>query len=203
MAGSVLVKLENLEPCITLRTISKKHGKSSRFFIVRDTFAAWLNNSDGLFHDADGSSFLTARHVDDIRVMLTITWLSGNPDAIHGWRESITLKKMDIQRLLFQEVQKMTLLYQPHYPAPTFDFRRANYSLHDCISAPVKRRALSKALRDFGWHSTHLTMYSDGTCGFGFSTNDTCPIRGGLILHNGEKKTPNGSFAYVYYGTHT
>lgn len=186
-----------------MRTFSEKHGNSRRFFVVRDTFAAWLNNSANLFHDEDGGSCLTARHLDDKRIMLTITWLCGSPDEIYGRRESVTLQKANIQWLISLEVPEITLLHQPHYPAPTFDFSRAAYSLNNCLADKRKKRALSKALRDFGWHSTHMTMYSDGACGFGFSTNDRSPIRGGLILHHGQKEAPNGNFEYVYYGTHT
>lgn len=201
MNTSILVKLESRENYIAIKTISRKHGKSYSFFVLKDRVSQWLDDGKGLLIDTDIGSFLEARHRGEEYVAIKFTWLRGFAYALTGHSETIYLQKDILRNLLAEDMTKMTCLSAEHRAPPKFDFSYAQRSINDCISNKRKRRALSKTLRDIGWHNTHFSMYNDTPYGFGFATNDG--IRGGLILHTSTKDTPAGKREYMYFSVHT
>lgn len=206
MQESILAKLEMTENCIELRTVSRTHGKSQRFLIYRNAFADWCESGcQGRHCECDIYSFIEIGLRDDDAFGLHITWLRGSDAALQGRREYIRLPKQQVMDFLraAAEGDTLRLLYRPAQARATFDFSHAQRSLHDCLSDPRKRRALSKALRSVGWQDTRFTMYNDGKIGFGFQTDEKCPVAGGLILHEGTRKSNSSEFPYVYYSIHT
>ena len=84
-----------------------------------------------------------------------------------------------------------------------FDFYNAERTLKCICADPLKRRALSKALRsriDCRYGET-VRAYNDFADSFYLihETSDGSEYNGGLVLHHGER---NGR-PYVYFGFHT
>lgn len=205
MYESILVKLELMDSCVELRTVSRQHGRGRRFLLLMERFMNWCERGcPGSYCERDIYSFIEISLNDDIFV-IHFNWLSGSDASLHGYRESVHLPMRRVMDFL-HEAQPggvLRLLYQPVQKRPTFDFTHAQRSLHDCISDKLKRRALCKALRFVGWHDTRFIMYGDGTAGFGFQTVELRSVTGGLILHKGTRKANGGAYPYLYYSVHT
>lgn len=203
MLNSIMVKLESDGNVISLKTISRKRGKSSRFLLNKKMLADWLRADTGIFYDADIYSYAQANHLDNGNAMFRVCWLSGSEEALHGYVERFEVAKEVLRQLIELDGLSYTVLYTEMHKAPSFDFSYALRSLQTFVSDPSKRRALSKALRDLGWRDTHFRMYNDMPYGFGFTTDGRHPIHGGLILHHSERERGNGVYPYLYFGVHT
>lgn len=204
MNTSTLLKLEIMDNTVALRTYSRKYGRNGRFLIIKDQFYDWLTNPGGReFLDLDIYSFMKAVHANEQEIVMTISWLSASGSNLHGHQEWLRIDKNRLLAFMQADNGTLTLLIKERKAPPTFDFSRAARSLSHSLADQHRRRALIKALRDMNWWNTHFTMYNDGAAGFGFDTDDVCPVRGGLILHHDNVQTKNGQYQRAYYGTHT
>lgn len=92
---------------------------------------------------------------------------------------------------------------------PSFVFKPPDESLKITTKRPswASRypNAFMKAMRDnFRWKDdSRVTLYPDGADSFYFDASGSWPLCGGLILHDGIVRTPQGNLPKLYYSIHT
>lgn len=187
--------------CFRIGTYSRKHGHSPhRLLIGREAFQRWLDSGTGEFCDSDIWSFVKATKAGGI-VHLVLSWLSASDDRLSGFIEHIEIPESVFWELLTHDDHDLTLLYNPAWRSPRFDFSAADIRLRECLADSSMRRALSKFLRDINWKDTTFRVSNDFCKGSFFFQADR--ISGGMILHQGSTDTRIGKLSKVYYGMHT
>ena len=201
----ILVKMQRNDDMIALRTYSRKSGARGRFLILADALQAWLDGDrERPFYDADCGNFLVLRLYGGFS-MIQLFWLSeySNGD-LHGIRQNVEIPENQFL-MLMQNGTSIRYLSKPQTCNVRIDAIPSAKVIRSIQKDKNKRRAFSKAMRNnFRWKdSSRITLYPDGADSFYFDTSGSWPLCGGLILHDGIVRTPQGNLPKLYYGIHT
>lgn len=202
---NILFRAERQDNLIAIQTYGRAHDRKGRFLICMDALQAWLDgNREHPFYDSDCGNFLILRLYGGFCKM-QLFWLSeyGSGD-LHGIRQDVEFP----ESLLFSLMQDGTpirRLCKPQTENVRFDASPSTRVIRSILSDKRKRRAFSKAMRDnFRWKDdSRVTLYPDGADSFYFDASGSWPLCGGLILHDGIVRTPQGNLPKLYYGIHT
>ena len=201
----ILVKMQRDDNMIALRTYSRKGGARGRLLIFADALQAWLDGDrERPFYDADCGNFLILRLYGGFS-MIQLFWLSeySNGD-LHGIRQNVEIPENQLL-MLVQNGTPIRYLSKPQTCNVRIDAVPSAKAIRSIQKDKNKRRAFSKAMRDnFRWKdSSRITLYPDGADSFYFEASGSWPLCGGLILHDGIVRTPQGNLSKLYYGIHT
>lgn len=201
----ILVKMQRDDNMIALRTYSRKGGPRGRLLIFADALQAWLDGDrERPFYDADCGNFLILRLYGGFCKM-QLFWLSeyGSGD-LHGIRQNVEIPENQLL-MLIQNGTPVRYLSKPQTCNVCIDAVPSAKVIRSIQKDKRKRRAFSKAMRDnFRWKdSSRVTLYPDGADSFYFDASGSWPLCGGLILHDGIVRTPQGNLSKLYYGIHT
>ena len=170
-----------------------------------DALQAWLNGDrERPLYDSDCGNFLVLRLYGGFCKM-QLFWLSeyGSGD-LHGIRQEVEIPENQFLTLK-QDGTSIRWLCKPETGNVRFDASPSTQVIHGILGDKRKRRAFSKAMRDnFRWRdNSRITLYPDGADSFYFDASGSWPLCGGLILHDGIVRTPQGNLPKFYYGIHT
>ena len=201
----VLVRMQKHDDMITLRTYSRKSGARGRFLILVDALQAWLDGDrERPFYDSDCGNFLVLRLYGDFCKM-QLFWLSEYSSGdLHGIRQDVEIPENQFLTLV-RDGTPICRLCKPQTGNVRFDASPSTQVIRGILNDKRKRRAFSKAMRDnFRWKDdSRVTLYPDGADSFYFDASGSWPLCGGLILHDGIARTPQGNLPKFYYGIHT
>lgn len=201
-----MVKARCVEDGIEFKTSSRAKGKSSGFFVFRDT----LEDLEALGYviRCDSGCYAVFRCDDsDGTVSISFDWLSRSGNRLIGWKETVTL---DYEALMvFVRVSAEAdgpkewrcLSLPPRRKLPWLVFR-CQERLRECIGNKLVRRKLVKFLRDnFKWPRTERIEFFSDFVPYSFFFREFCGgkpgICGGVILHGWE------DMGKAYYSIHT
>lgn len=184
-----------------IKTYSRENGRHGRFLLRRE-FVEQLLSDDKITEviDTDINSFIVVHLFDDI-FTFQLYWLSEYQEQrLEGLRQTFYLPKPIIENLLSHDIVTDSYLCRPRPRYAKVNHASAASTIRNTLLDKLKKRALSKAMRDaFQWPGERVTLYNDGGCNFFFTTEKGFRISGGLILHEG---IVNG-YPKVYYSVHT
>jgi len=201
-----MVKASCVADGIEFKTFSRAKGRSSGFFVFRDTFDDLA--ALGYVLRCDSDSYAVFRRDDtDRTVSICFDRLRSSGDRLFGWRETVVLdyeKLMEFVRASAEAdgpKEWRCLALPPHRKLPRLVFR-CHERLRECLGNKTVRHKLVKFLRDnFKWPRTErIEFYSDFVpYSFFFREfrGDTPVMCGGVILHGQE------DMAKAYYSIHT
>lgn len=191
--NSVKVTLSNSNGLLAVSTYSRICGRHGRFLFVRNLL------NDGEVCEQDCGSFVRVITYSG-RVTFDFAWLDGVGDRITGFRQAFELPTDLIRRAM--DGERVTYLYHPQTRTTKIVVKR---ELTEIISNPSKRRALSKALRDYFHYGADevVTLYKDGANDFVFRTRSGYPSCGGLILSQRSRQVNGCERTGYYYSVHT
>ena len=202
---NILLKAERQDNLIAIQTYDRAHGRKGRFLILMDALQAWLDGErERPFYDSDCGNFLVLRLYGGFCKM-RLFWLSEyNSGDLHGIRQDVEIPENQFLTLM-QDSTPIYRLCKPPTGNVRFDASPSTRVIRSILSDKRKRRAFSKAMRDnFCWKDdSRVTLYPDGADSFYFDANGSWPLCGGLILHDGIVRTPQGNLPKLYYGIHT
>lgn len=189
---NIKVTLSNSTGLLAVSTYSRICGRHGRFLFVKNL----LDN--GEICEQDCGNFvrvLTFRG----RVTFDFAWLDGLGDRVTGFRQTFELPADLIRRAM--DGEKVTYLCRPNYALPKIVAQCTPASI---VSDPLKRRALSKALRDnFRYYGAgRVILSSDGPNDFFFRI-DGERLSGGLILSQHSRQVNGRERTGYYYSVHT
>ena len=202
---AILVSLSLSERFLVIRTTDYAHGKSERFYASVDAFRCLLDKNTPV-HDFDLRNSLQAHWASEKEIAFCFTWLHliGPRNDVHGYQQRFLLPQDKLEAALNGDRVKLVLLEpEGNKRCPIVFTVSANEIVRRIVRNPLKKRALSKALRDhFRWQSgERVTLYRDCREDFLFST---CTIDGGLCLHQREVRGKDGMKHVAYeYTVHT
>ena len=191
---NIKVTLSISSGLLAVSTYSRICGRRGRFLFVRNLL------NDGEVCEQDGGNFarvLTFRG----NVTFDFAWLDGLGDRVTGFRQTFELPADLIRRAM--DGERVTYLYYPQTQTTKIVVKRDE--LRGIISDPLKRRALSKALRDYFHYGADeiVTLYKDGANDFVFRTRSGYPSCGGLILSQCSRQVNGCERTEYYYSVHT
>lgn len=193
------------DDCFTrMHIVSRRENGKHNFYVERNKFLDWLEHGANQYLETDCSHLLRATKYHGI-VTMQFYWLSeGYGGQLRGYTQSLCFPYEYLKELMQTARNDAFLSYQGKYGDRLhFDFSSANRTLQSVCADPLKRRALSKALRSRidCRYGEHVHVYNDFSDSFYLIHTPTSgrAYNGGLVLHHGEK---NGR-PYVYYGFHT
>ena len=136
---------------------------------------------------------------------MQLFWLSEYSGGdLHGIRQDVEISENQLLTLM-QDGTPIRYLCKPQTGNVRIDANSSAQVIRGILSDKRKRRAFSKAMRDnFCWKDdSRVTLYPDGADSFYFNASGSWPLCGGLILHDGIDRTPQGNLPKLYYGIHT
>ena len=190
--------------CTILRIVTRHSNGKHNFYLNRHRFIEWLENRAGQYLEMDGSYLLRATEYDGI-VSLRFYWMcecSGG--QLQGLAQNVDVPLEKLKDMMLNKTDGALFTHQGKYTGrTTFDFSNADFTLQKVCADPLKRRALSKTLRNrirnrFG---EVIHAYNDFADSFYLihSMDGGHEHNGGLVLHH---CTKNGR-PYVSYDFHT
>ena len=193
------------EACCTRMQIFSRHsdGRHS-FYIVRYRFIDWLEHGSSQYLEMDCNNLLRATEQHGI-VTMQFHWISESYGGqLHGYTQSLSMPRAYLLEMMQTARNDAFFTYTGKYDGRVrFDFSNAERTLKRICADPLKRRALSKALRSRidCRYGEAVRSYNDFADSFYLihETSDGSEYNGGLVLHHGER---NGR-PYVYFGFHT
>lgn len=205
---STMVKISAGEEYVSLRTYSRKFGRSGQFVLLRKELDE-LNNR-GKIVSSDGYSyarlFLYKNYVGEKVLKIEITWLSGDENELTGHLEQISLAYQDFRCCIEESIQSggktCRQLSMPEFHRPSIEFS-SSQNLKKVVQRKRMRRKLGKFFdRHFQWSDAVKILVMDDSCkpySFFFREERISGpgICGGIILHGQE------DLKKAYYGMHT
>lgn len=200
---SILVKFDSNGYYTTMQIRSRKWRISSIYIPTQAIIDFLCGGSRMDYHDCD--DHVTFYHYSDsivhIKVTHVVPYFNGE---IGGRQVHLYVSKPKLTELI--DTGKFSLLSNEpsDYPRVSFTGR----TLERVVADPLKRRALSKFLRDgFHWHGAkEIKLYDDGRYDFFFEEimeDDHIGLVGGLILHEGTRQRGLYSYHQETYSIHT
>lgn len=189
---NIKVTLSNSNGLLAVSTYSRVCGRHGRFFFVKNLL------DDGEVCEQDCGSFVRVLTFNG-RVEFNFAWLDRWGDRVTGFCQAFELPADLIRRAM--DGEKITYLYRPNYALPKIV---AQCTPADIVSDPLKRRALSKALRDnFRYHNAgRVILLPDGPNDFFFRIEGE-RFSGGLILNQNSRRINGRESTEYYYTVHT
>lgn len=189
----IKVTLSNSNGLLAVSTYSRVCGRRGRFLFVKNLL------DDGEVCEQDCGNFVRVLTFNG-NVTFDFAWLDGFGDRITGFRQTFELPADLIRRAMSGE--RVTYLYRPKTRTTKIVVKR---TLAGIINDPLKRRALSKALRDYFRYGADeiVTLYKDGVNDFVFRTHSGYPSCGGLILSRRSRQINGRERTGYYYSVHT
>lgn len=207
MGESIMIKLYTDGDFISMSTYCRRHGRHGRFMFGAMKIRETIVSRHTIFDSDCGSYAELYSDYDDLHIC--ICWLSEDSgDRVHGIKQRIAIPIPLIEQILQAQEMRIKImtkyLYQPPKPRATIVTSGALSTLRRVQTNKLKRRALSKAMRDcLRWPGYLVRLYSDGADDFFFQTCSGYKICGGLILHESEERTRTGSYPKLQYSVHT
>ena len=202
---NILLKAERRDNLIAIQTYDRAHGRKGRFLILMDALQAWLDGDrEHSFCDSDCGNFLILHLYGDFCKM-QLFWLSEYDSGdMHGIRQDVEIPENQFLTLM-QDGTPIYRLCKPQTGNVRFDASPSTRVIRGILDDKRKRRAFSKAMRDnFCWKDdSRVTLYPDGADSFYFDASGSWSLCGGLILHDGIVRTPQGNLPKLYYSIHT
>lgn len=200
---SILVKF-NPEGNYTTMQIRSRKWRISSIYIPTQAIIDFLCGESRMdYHDCD--DHVTFYHYSDSIIHIKVTHVVPYSTGEIGGRQChLFLDKAKFTELIDNGPFAM-LSHEPNdFPRITFTGR----TLSRVVADPLKRRALSKYLRDgFRWHGAkEIKLYDDGRYDFYFTEvmeNNDIGLVGGLILHEGMRQRGLYSYHQETYSIHT
>lgn len=203
-----MVKITAGEDYVSLRTYSRKYGRSGHFVLWCKELDE-LNNK-GKILSSDGYSYarlyLHNNHEGEEVLKIEITWLNSSGNELIGRLEQISLTYQDFKCCVEESIQlggkTCRRLSLPEYHRPVIEFRNSR-NLKKVVQRKGMRRKLGKFFdRNFQWSNTVKILVMDDCCvpySFFFREERISGpgICGGIILHGKE------DLKKAYYGMHT
>lgn len=193
------------DSCSTiLRVITRHSNGKHNFYLNRYRFIEWLDKNTSPYLEMDGIYLLRATEYDGI-VSLHFYWMcEGYGGQLQGIAQNAEIPLNELKELMLNTKGGAFFTHQTKYTGRVqFDFSCASRTLHDVCGDHLKRRALSKALRNRirSRYSETIHVYNDFPNCFYLihSSSGSREYNGGLILHHGER---NGR-PYLSYDFHT
>ena len=190
--------------CTILRIITRHSNGKHNFYLNRHRFIEWLENRTCQYLEMDGNHLLRATEYDGI-VSLRFYWMcecSGG--QLQGLAQNVDIPLEKLKDMMLNKTDGALFTHQGKYAGRVrFDFSHASRTLQGICADPLKRRALSKALRNRIRSRYGETIYAYNDFPGCFYLIHSMPgnreHNGGLILHRSER---NGR-PYVSYDFHT
>ncbi len=204
LGSHVLVRLLPNGNTLGISTYQRDIGRKGRFLVVSDRLAEWLDGHHHTpFYDMDCGHVLCITSNKGI-LHFRIYWVCKYPaNTIRGYEQVFECPDTLVWDVLRNQ-EPMRYLYTPPPWTSRIDQRISPAAMRIILSDPRKKRALSKAMRDyFKWDDDFVTLYSDGGADFFFRPSSGYPSCGGLILHESSVKTTHGSYPKLSYSIHT
>lgn len=188
----IKVTLSNSSGLLAVSTYSRVCGRHGRFLFVHNLL------NDGEVCEQDCGNFARVLTFNG-NVTFDFAWLDGFGDRVTGFRQTFELPAELIRRAM--DGEKVTYLYRPNYAPPKIVVQRTSASI---VGDSLKRRALSKALRDnFHYRNAGtVVLYKDGPDDFFFRV-DNERLSGGLILSQRSRQINGRERTGYYYSVHT
>ncbi len=192
-----IVKITAGNGYVGFRTAGRKH-RSPHMFYMSALRLSQLDKGGITVNDIRSFAqvYLRSANTAEIR----FTWLNQQCcENVAGYVETVCIDYAELKEMVEISLeggsaQKVLLARAEKAPAPALDFSGAVDELHDVLSVPETRRALSKALRDnFKWYGARsIQFFPDWDKSFAFREvrmDGTYGINGGLILQENTKKS--------------
>ena len=203
-----MVKISAEEDYVSLRTYSRKYGRSGQFVFWRKELDE-LNNK-GKILSADGYSYamlyLHKNQEGEEVIKIEIAWLNSSGNELTGRMERISLIYQDflccVEESILSGGKTYRRLSLPEYHKPVIEFSSSR-NLKKIAQRKGIRRKLGKFLdNNFKWPNTvKVHVMDDGCVPYSFFFQEECISRpgicGGIILHGQE------DLKKAYYGMHT
>lgn len=190
--NSIKVTLSYANGLLAVSTYSRACKRRGRFLFVHNLL------NDGEVCEQDCGNFARVLTFNE-NVTFNFAWLDGCGDRVTGFRQTFELPAELIRRAMNGE--RVTYLYRPETRTTKIVVKR---TLAGIINDPLKRRALSKALRDnFRYHNAgRVVLSSYGPNDFFFRV-DGERFSGGLILSRRSRQINGRERTGYYYSVHT
>ena len=178
--------------CSVLRIVTRHSNGKHSFYLNRNRFLEWLDHGSNQYLEMDCSNLLRANQYHGI-VSLHFYWMSeGYGGQLQGYTQSMDIPCEKLKELLTDTNGGVFFTHQNKYSGRMrFDFTGAERTMHAVCSNPLKRRALSKALRNRigSRYDEVIHAYNDFSDSFYLihTMAGGREYNGGLILHQCEK----------------
>lgn len=201
-----MVKMRCVADGIEFRTFSKAAGKSSGFYVFRNTFEDL--EALGYAIRCDSNSYAVFRRDDfDETVSIRFDWISRSGDRLLGREETVVLDYGELMAFVQASAQAdgpkewRSLSMSPQRRLPRLVFCCAK-RLRECIENKTVRHKLVKFLRDnFKWPRTERIEFYSDFVPYSFFFREYCngkpAMCGGVILHEQD------DMSKAYYSIHT
>lgn len=203
-----MVKISAEEDYVSLRTYSRKNGKSGQFILCRRELDE-LNNK-GKILSADGYSYarlyLNKNEKGEEVLKIEIAWLNTSGNQLIGRLERLSLIYQDflccVEDSILSGGKTYRRLSLSEYHRPAIEFSSSR-NLRKVAQRKGMRRKLGKFLENnFKWpNSVKIYVMDDDCAPYSFFFREErisgSGICGGIILHRQE------DLKKAYYGMHT
>lgn len=183
---NILVKFDSCGKYTTMKVISRKWRISSIYIPTQAIIDFLCGEAPMDYHDCD--DHVTFYHYGAKLVHIKVTHVVPYSTGEIGGRQChLYVDKAKLTELI--DNGEFSLLSDEPNDFPRVSF--TGRTLERVVADPLKRRALSKYLRDgFRWHGAkEIKLYDDGRYSFYFTEimeDDHIGLVGGLILHESD-----------------
>ena len=201
---STFVKFDS-DGFYTAMAIRHRKWRISSIYIPTKLITGFLTSNERMDHH-DCNDHVTFYAYSDKLIHVRVTHAVVYPTGeITGRQVDLYLDREKFTKLI--EAKQFAMLSDEPNDFPKIVFK-SRHALHNAVADPLKRRALSKKLRDgFRWHGAkEIRLYDDGRYSFFFEEimeDDKLGLVGGLICHDTMKKRGLLSYHTEYYSIHT
>ena len=206
MNTNIMVKLENYDQYMRIRTYDRQNGTKWGFLVDKNRLSAHINNGfPHCYMERDGLNVISIWQEND-SYHVRIDWItSGSGAEFHGYSQIFNIPKNSIRLLLLGYISSDKVLCKLERKRTPI-INHANRTIREIQENKLMKRAFCKAMRDcFQYDGETVHLYNDGNS---FYFEDFCGekqvMNGGLILHSFEQIGRNHTRYPAYrYRVHT
>ena len=203
----ILATLSATESFISLRTFSRKFGRSQTFYLMKNPLMNIISGkTSSAYIEQDLWNFGRVESIEN-NIHFSLFWLHSNAhDEVSGYQQHITIPAGKMLDVLAGETVKH-LSYTPVQGKVQLSFMpSANEAIADITQDKLKRHALRKFFRDnLNYSNTeHLIIQRDSWINGFYFCSKAIRFEGGIALHATKVTGKDGKrHRKVYYGIHT